>query len=242
MLWIDLFAEAAYEIKFWSECLDQYNGQPIWQMNPQIKIISYSDASGAAWGGYLVHINNSVAKGNFSETAIGCSSTWRELKETLNVLMHSYINCLKGNTVKHRTDNQNVARALSAGSRKADLYAVVIDSYKLCIENNIHLFPEWVPRSLNQMADLISKEVDKDDHMLNPDLFATLDIMYTVDRFSSFHTRQVRHHCSCFPNPGAESINAFTTTWSGESNWLFPPPFLGPKVIKHLKFSEAVGP
>ena len=177
-----------------------------------------------------------MAKGNFSETEICCSSTWRELKGTLNV-MHSYIDCLKGNTVKHRTDNQNVVRALPADSRKADLYALLIDIYKLCIENNIHLFLEWVPRSLNQMADLISKEVDRHDHMLNPDLFATLDIMWgphRVDRFSSFRTRQVPHYCSRFPNPGAESIDAFTTTWSGENNWLSPPPFLVPKVTKHL--------
>ena len=115
---VDLSVEAAYEIKFWYECLDQYNGQPIRPINPQIKITSYSDASDAAWGAYLVHISNSVAKGNSSETEIGCSSTWRALKGTLNV-MHSYINWLKGNTVKHRTDNQNLVRALSAGSKTA---------------------------------------------------------------------------------------------------------------------------
>ena len=80
--------------------------------------------------------------------------------------------------------------------------------------------------------------------MLNPDLFATLDIMWgphTVHRFSSFRSRQVPRYCNRFPNPGEESIDAFTTTWSGENNWLFPPPFLVPKVIKHLKFSEADG-
>ena len=131
---VDLSAEAAHEINFWSECLDQYNGQPIWLINPQIKIVSYSDASDAAWGGYVVHISKSVAKGNFSETEIGHSSTWRELKGTLNV-MHSYTDSLKRNTVKHRTDNQNIVWALSASSRKADLHALVIDIYKLCIEN-----------------------------------------------------------------------------------------------------------
>ena len=141
-------------------------------------------------------------------------------------------------------DNQNVVWALYAGSMKVDLHALVIDICKLCIENNIHLFPEWVPRSLNQIANLISKEVDRDDHMLNSDLFPTLDIMWgphTVDCFSSFHTRHVPRYCSRFPKPGAESINAFTTTWLGENNWLFPPPFFVPKVIKDLKFSEADG-
>ena len=159
---VDLSAEAGYEIKFWSECLEQYNGQPIWPVNPQTKITSYSDASDAAWGGYLLH-SNSVAKWNFSETKIGCSSTWRELKGTLNV-MHSYIDCLKRNTVKHRMDNPGSFCRQQEGR----FTVVVIDIYKLCIENNIHLFPEWVTRSLNQMADLISKEVDEDDHMLNP--------------------------------------------------------------------------
>ena len=37
---VDLSTEAAHEIKFWSECLDQYNGQAIWPINPQIKITS----------------------------------------------------------------------------------------------------------------------------------------------------------------------------------------------------------
>ena len=119
---------------------------------------------------------------------------------------------------------------------------VVIDIYKVCIDNYIQLFPEWVTSLLNQMADLISKDVDRDDHMLNPDLFATLDMMwgpYRVNCFRSFCTRQPPCYCSRFLNSGAESIDAFTTTRSRENNWLSPPPFLVPKVIKHLKFSEA---
>ena len=85
---VDLSAETAHEIKFWSECLDQFNGQPIWPINPQIKIISYSDASDAAWGGYLVHISNSVAKGNFSETEIGCNMERIKRDIKCNALLH----------------------------------------------------------------------------------------------------------------------------------------------------------
>ena len=59
--------------------------------------------------------------------------------------MKSYANILKGNTVMHRTDNQNVVRALSIGSRTDNVLAIVINIFKLFIENNIQLYPEWIP-------------------------------------------------------------------------------------------------
>ena len=142
---------------------------------------------------------------------------------------------MKGNTVKHRTDNQNVVRALSTGSETDNLHAIVIDIFKLRIENNIQLFPEWIPRSLNELADWISKDIDQDGYMLDPDLFATLDILWglhTVDSFSSYRTRQVPQFYSHFPNPDTEAIDAFWVAWSGENNWLFHPPYLVPKSAK----------
>ena len=213
---VSLSAEALNETKFWSECLGDYNGQLIWPIDPSIKIMTYSDASDIVWGGYVVHIYDQVAKGNFSENEIGQSSMWRELKGTLNV-MKSYVNILKGNTVKHRTDNQNVVRALSTGSKTDNVHAIVIDIFKLCIENNIQLFPEWIPRSLNQLTDWISKGIDQDDYKLYPDLLATLDILWgphTIDRFSSYRTRQIPRFCSRFPNPNTEAIDAFSVAWS----------------------------
>ena len=83
--------------------------------------------------------------------------------------MCSFVKSIKGRKVRHRTDNQNVVRALTNGSKK--------QIYKLCMENNINLFPEWVPRSENKTADWISKDLDKDEYMLNPDIFAAADIL-----------------------------------------------------------------
>ena len=65
----------------------------------------------------MVHIYDQVVEGNFSENETGQSSMWRELKDTLNV-MKSYVNILRGNTVKHRTDVQDVVRALSMEIRQ----------------------------------------------------------------------------------------------------------------------------
>ena len=73
----------------------------------------------------MVHIYDQVAKSNFSENETGQSSAWRELKGKPNV-MKSHVNILKGNTVKHQTNNQNVVRALSKGSKTDNLQAIVI--------------------------------------------------------------------------------------------------------------------
>ena len=108
---ICLLTEARTELMFWYHCFDQYNGQPIWPVSPPISIITYSDASSLAWGGYSVNLNGICAKGNFSENEMGKSSTWRELKAILNVL-HSYIDLIKGTIMRHRTDSLNVVSIL----------------------------------------------------------------------------------------------------------------------------------
>ena len=38
-----------------------------------------------------------------------------------------------------------------------------------------------------------------------------------------------------------EYLDVFTASWQNENNWLFPPPYLIPKVLKHLEFSKAKG-
>ena len=99
--------------------------------------------------------------------------------------------------VKHRTDNQNVIRALSNGSKTELVQKLVqellVDIFKLCIKFNIELFPEWILRSDNQWADVVSKDLDRDDYMLHPDIFAVLDVMWgphSIDRYVQFFPYQ----------------------------------------------------
>ena len=38
-----------------------------------------------------------------------------------------------------------------------------------------------------------------------------------------------------------EQVDAFTADWSGEMNWMFPPPYLVPRVIRHMRYGGEDG-
>ena len=42
-------------------------------------------------------------------------------------------------------------------------------------------------------------------------------------------------------NPGSEAVDAFTCDWSVDNNWLFPPIYLIPRVIRHAQATGAKG-
>ena len=127
------------------------------------------------------------------------------------------------------------------GAKTELVQELVVDIFKLSIEFNIQLFPEWIPRGDNQWTDVVSKDLDRDDYILHPDIFAVLNVMWgphSIDRFSSFRTRQIPRFCSRWASSFSEAIDAFTVSWSDENNWLFPPPYLIPRVLQHLKFAK----
>ena len=141
--------------------------------------------------GYIVQIGGNISRGNFSENEAGKSSTWRELKGTLNVLS-SLVEIIHSQILKHQTDNKNVVTVLSIGSTKSDLQELVVNIFKFCIRHNIQLVPKWVPREENE----ISKMVDHDDYMLSPDIFAALDIMWCPQWIGSVHSIPGRYPTS----------------------------------------------
>ena len=47
-------------------------------------------------------------------------------------------------------------------------------------------------------------------------------------------TKQLDRFCSRFLNPGCKAVDAFTVSWAGDYNWLFPPLYLVPCVSRHM--------
>ena len=73
--------------------------------------------------------------------------------------------------------------------------------------------------------------------MLDSACFKTIDNRWgphAVDRFACVSSRQVARYCSRYLNPGCKAVDTFTVSWEGENNWLFPPPYLVPWVLRHM--------
>ena len=75
-----------------------------------------------------------------------------------------------------------------------NLHKLASDIFSFCFKFGIELDIEWVPRSLNEKADYLSKIVDYDDWELVPEFFRQLDELwgpFTVDCFATCYNRKV---------------------------------------------------
>lgn len=125
------------------------------------------------------------------------------------------------------TDNKNVTYILNSGSNVGDLHRTCLEINSLCKEYSVQLLSCWIPRDENKSADYLSRCLDCDDWQIEESIFEKLDKNwgpYTIDRFAShYNTKCVRFN-SKFWVPGTEAIDSFNQPWSGEMNWLVPPP------------------
>ena len=78
---------------------------------------------------------------------------------------------------------------MQIGSMHFDLHLLASDVFFFCYNYGINLEVDWVPRSLNDKADYLSKIVDFDDWEVVPEIFQFLDSRWgphTVDCFATF--------------------------------------------------------
>ena len=148
--------DAREELLFWRSCVPQFNGQPIW-FSPGVTRVVYSDASSSGYGGcHAVEVGLEVAHGQWSDYEASLSSTWRELK-AVSLVLGALASKLSGHRVKWFTDNQNVVRIVESGSRRQHLQLLALSIFEMCFRHSICLNMEWIPRSLNDKADYISR-------------------------------------------------------------------------------------
>ena len=115
----------------------------------------------------------------FTFDDLGQSSTFHELKAIYYVLL-SFAGQLTHQRVKVFTDNQRVSRIVSIGSSKARLYLVTLSLFQFCSARDISLESQWIPRSLNEKADHLSRFCDKDESICFP---ASESV--AIDRFAT---------------------------------------------------------
>lgn len=207
------------------------------------EIIVFSDASNTAAAAYSVHFTNSVFQAFWSNKDSCKSSTFREIKAFF-LALKSYKYVLRNKPVVWFTDSQNCVKIIGSGSFNPDLQSLAINIYLLCIKYDIKLDMQWIPRSLNEQADFISKSIDYDDWGVSDDFFDFMSQLwgpFDVDRFANHENTKLPRFNSAVWNPGCEEVDAFSQNWAGSNNWLVPPIYLVPKTIRHIVFCKAAG-
>lgn len=182
-----------------------------------------------------------VVFGDWDDIERSRSSTWRE-SETVRRLIYSNINILQNKKIKIFSDNKNVESVLQAGSGKEDLQKIASDICEICERHGIQFSPEWIPRGENQRADELSRYGDNDDWSISDAIFSVLNLKWgphTIDRFASTYNTKCCRFNSRFWVPGTESVNSLDQKWSGENNWVVPPPKLILKCIQKIQCEEA---
>ena len=101
---------------------------------------------------------------------------------------------------------------------KFNLHQMAFAVFSICLRAHIELDIQWIPRSLNEKADCLSKIVDYDDWEITPQLFKLLNEKfrpYTVDCFADCNNCKVHKFYSRFWNPGSAGIDAFFSFLGG---------------------------
>ncbi len=203
--------------------------------------VVFSDASDIAGASYVVGVGDRVARGAWNHIEKHKSSTWKELK-AVEIVLKSFTRILADKKIKWFTDSQNVVQIVEVGSGRSELHTMARAIFSTCIENNISIKIDWIPRSENEKADAISRKVDHDDRSLSELHYLNLERLWgphSIDRFASFQNHKLSRFNSRYWNPGSERVDAFTQTWSGENNWLVPPISLIANTILHLRASKS---
>ena len=223
------------ELRFWYQHLCSLNVKSIVN-SLQIQRVVYSDASDIGCGGYIVDIQGSESFRRWKTGEESTSSTYRELLGVYTVLQ-SVTPMLMGKKVKWFTDNQCVVSIINKGSMKPHLQELSLKIYKFAITNSVDIYMEWIPRSLNEKADLISRTIDRDDWSTSQAFFKYIDFLWgphTFDRFADCNNKKTEKFNSRIWSPYTNGVDAFTFDWKEENNWLVPPIYLVSKCINYM--------
>ena len=187
---------------------------------------------------YVVHRNLTYAEK-------ATDSNERELLAAVELIL-GCLPYLKNKILTLHFDNMNAAGVIEKGSSKFRLQNYALYISNLCHAHNICIRPVWIPRCLNNAADIISKMIDYDDFTVE-DHFFQLVVQLTgyvpnFDRFANNWNTKCPQFNSIAYCVGSGGVDAFNYSWGKNAkNWLFPPIRLIIPTVLHLEKGKGNG-
>jgi hypothetical protein len=139
----------------------------------------------------------------------------------------SFEDLLRGQRVRILTDSATVKAELTRGDSKNEVRRQLVRGiWKRSVMEDILFTVEWIPGSLNDLADRESRAVLRDDWVVRRNMFQWLDSRWgphSVDRFADSLNSQLPRFNSARACPGSEAVDCFAQDWSRDNNWVVPP-------------------
>ena len=206
---------ARKELEFWKINVSHFNSRCFADAIRRPSRIVYSDASAVGCAAFIA-IDMPVSHKNWDSLQIKQSSTWREL-HSVSFALKSFAHLLSGCFVKWFTDSQAVSLIVDSGSMKEHLHQLV-DIFHTAKENYIEIEAEWIPRSLNEKADYLSKIIDFDDWAVKDCYFHAVNSYWgscSVDCFAIYKNHKIPRFYSKFFSPVHHALAKGDYTYLG---------------------------
>ena len=232
------------EIKFWQHNVRNLDGSRHFNENCRtVAVKIHSDASGYAIAGILDFKTPQICHRMLTEIEKESSSTFRELL-AIQHAVEVFAPSLKHQDVLVCSDFSSAVSIIEKGSTKHQLQNIALRVFSLCIDNQIRLKIQWLPRGQNMTADFLSKVYDFDDWGITDEFFHFLNSLgqeLTVDRFASASNAKLKLFNSKYWDRGSSGIDAFCQDWSGHYNLLVPPVHLVLRCFYYWTVNKANG-
>ena len=162
--WDSHFALDEYclgELKFWQQHALNLRARTFKESVLTNKTI-FTDASKTACGAHIQESRRATHRAfTLAESSL---HTYRGLL-AIQYAIRAFEPLLTGCNVKLLTDSQMAAKIAQVDSTKLDLHQLAINIFSTCLQANIQLDLQWIPRSLSAQADYISRFKVFDDCM-----------------------------------------------------------------------------
>jgi hypothetical protein len=145
----------------------------------------------------------------------------------------------KNTTMQVFTDAKSILPILKKGSSSRLCHSLAIRINHLKTYHNIHIQYIWIPRELNQGADLASRQVDIDDYQLQDHALANILHRFNLpypshDLFATTKNKKCQTFFSRYFQIGTAGINLFDQDINGLYSLAFPPVSLITKFLNYL--------
>lgn len=201
-----------------------------------------SDSSLTGWG---LSYQGTVTRGFSSKEERLLHINTLELKAVFNGLQVFFRDCRNCNILVRCDSTTAICYINKQGGCRSEINHSVAESiWKWCEERSIWIVASYINTKENVVADLASRcPLDENDYGLDNDSYAAICKVLgkpQIDLFATSKTRKCRRYISWYPDPEAETVDAFTVIWK-DFFYAFPPFGLVGRALQKVVADKACG-